>query len=59
MNQHMEQARAVMRRGKWNRLNQAIDLFKASGDDPDSGQYAQARADLATLEIEMEAAGQL
>ncbi len=58
MNLLMEQARAVMRRGKWNRLNAAIDLVKASGDDPKTGQYAQALASLDALEVEMDRAGQ-
>ncbi len=58
MNRQIEQARSVMRRGKWNRLNQAIDLFKAEGVDPGSGQYAQALAALEALEVEMDRAGQ-
>lgn len=48
-----------MRRGKWNRLNHAIDLFKAQGDDPDTGAYALCLGDLEALETEMERVGQL
>ncbi len=48
-----------MRRGRWNRLQNAIAQFKAWGDDPKTGAYAQALAALAAPEVEMRRHGQL
>jgi hypothetical protein len=45
--------------GSWNRLQNAIAQFKAWGDDPKTGAYAQALADLAALEVEMRRHGHL
>ncbi len=49
---------AIQRRGRWTKLQDAIALFKATDDDPKTGAYAQALADVAALEVEMRAAGQ-
>ncbi len=49
---------AIQRRGRWTKLQDAIAQFKAWGDDPKSGAYAQCIDDLAALEVDMDRAGQ-